>query len=99
MGVSILRHIESIKDCLAAVQYHHERYDGKGYPDGRKGEQIYLGSRIIAVADAYDAMITKRPYRKKPLTKQEAVKELKSNSGTQFDPKIVEIFLRILQKK
>jgi HD-GYP domain-containing protein (c-di-GMP phosphodiesterase class II) len=74
---------------------HHERWDGKGYPLGLKGEQIPLASRIIAVADAYDAMISDRVYRK-AMKKEEAVEEIKKNAGTQFDPEIVKIFLELI---
>lgn len=98
-GAQILAPLSFLDGVIDIVRQHHERYDGKGYPDGRKAEQIYLGSRIIAVADAFDAMTSKRPYRQRPLTKQEAIKELKSNSGTQFDPKVVKIFLKILKKR
>ena len=63
MGVSIIKHIESLKDCLAAIQYHHERYDGGGYPTGLKGDNIPLDARVLAVADSYDAMTSSRPWR------------------------------------
>ncbi|MBU1427287.1 phosphohydrolase, partial [bacterium] len=73
-------------------------YNGKGYPDGLSGENIPLGARILAVADAYDAMKSDRPYRR-ALTEETAIQELKRGSGTQFDSKIVEIFLEILKTK
>ncbi|MBI9096571.1 MAG: HD domain-containing protein [Sphaerochaeta sp.] len=76
------------KDVLA----HHERWDGKGYPRGLKQTQIPLTSRIIAVADSYDAMTYKRPYRD-PMGHQQACEEVKRCSGSQFDPKVVEAFL------
>jgi len=95
MGVSIIRHVESIKDCLAAVQYHHERYDGQGYPSGLKGNNIPLDARILAVADSYDAMTSARPYRN-PMTPGEAMSEIIHCSGTQFDPEIVKIFARVV---
>jgi len=75
-----------------AVLHHHERWDGTGYPDGLKGEDIPLLARIIAVADAYDAMTTDRPYRK-ALSKEDAVKEIIRCSGTQFDPGVTEVFV------
>jgi len=71
---------------------HHERWDGKGYPNGLKGEEIPLEARIVAIADAYDAMTSQRPYRE-PLSREEAAEELKRNAGTQFDPAIVKVFL------
>jgi HD-GYP domain-containing protein (c-di-GMP phosphodiesterase class II) len=73
------------------VLYHHERWDGAGYPDGRSGEQIPLGARIIFVADAFDAMTTDRVYRRK-LTVEDAITELHRCSGTQFDPEVVAAF-------
>jgi type III secretory pathway component EscS len=80
------------------VRYHHERYDGKGYPEGLAGEKIPLGSRIISVADAYQAMTEDRPYRP-ALTQEQAIAELKMGSGTQFDPRVVDVFIKILQSK
>lgn len=97
LGVDILRHIGDLSDCLPAIIYHHERYDGCGYPSGLKGDTIPLESRILAVADAYEAMTSPRVYRKR-LTSAEAIKELKTNSGTQFDPHVVEAFCRVLEK-
>lgn len=75
------------------VLAHHERWNGSGYPKGLKGEQIPLKSRIIAVADAFDAMISERPY-KNSLSREEAVKELIKNAGVQFDPELVKIFVK-----
>ncbi len=74
---------------------HHERWDGKGYPQGLAGESIPLLSRILAVTDAYDAMTSDRPYRK-GMSKQDAIKEIKNNSGTQFDPNIADVFIGII---
>jgi putative nucleotidyltransferase with HDIG domain len=76
------------------ILYHHERYDGRGYPNGLKGKEIPLGARIVAVADAFSAIIQDRPYRK-GRSFEEAVEEIKKNSGTQFDPVIVSAFLEI----
>lgn len=95
MGVSILKHVESLKDCLAAVQYHHERYDGGGYPSGLKGSNIPLDARILAVADSFDAMTSLRPYRDK-MTFEDALEEIIQCSGTQFDPEIVQIFVKLI---
>ncbi|MDP8253605.1 MAG: HD domain-containing protein [Candidatus Kaelpia aquatica] len=91
--VELLDSIPSFKKYVFAG-YHHERWDGKGYHQGLKGEEIPLGARIISVADALDAMTSKRTYRP-VLTFKEALKELKSNAGTQFDPKIIEETVRI----
>ncbi|MCL6559213.1 MAG: HD domain-containing protein [Firmicutes bacterium] len=81
-----------------AILYHHERWDGKGYPEGLKGKDIPLEARIIAVADAYDAMTTDRPYRK-ALTGEEAAREILSHAGNQFDPRIADVFAKLLEKK
>jgi diguanylate cyclase (GGDEF)-like protein/PAS domain S-box-containing protein/putative nucleotidyltransferase with HDIG domain len=92
LGVAILQHVESLRDCLAAVQYHHERYDGTGYPAGLKGDNIPLDARILAVADSYDAMISPRSYRS-ALSNKEAIEEIQRGAGTQFDSKVVHAFL------
>jgi HD-GYP domain-containing protein (c-di-GMP phosphodiesterase class II) len=96
-GAKILDSIEPIKDTREIIKHHHECFDGSGYPDGLKGEKIPLGARIIAVADAFGAMTTTRPYRN-ALSVDEAVNELNKFSGTQFDPKIVEIFISLLRE-
>lgn len=86
-----------MNDVIPLVWYHHERYDGKGYPDGLKGESIPLGARIILVADTFDAMICDRPYRKAK-TVEEALTELVWGKETQFDPKVVDAFLKVMEK-
>ncbi|MGB9779750.1 MAG: HD-GYP domain-containing protein [Caldanaerobacter sp.] len=97
MGYEIVKKLKVMENVAKIIRHHHERYDGKGYPDGLKGEDIPLGSRIIAVADAFDAMTSKRPYRESPLTIAEAVAELRKNAGVQFDPKVVEAFISIIE--
>lgn len=92
LGVAILQHVDNLKDCLAAVQYHHERYDGTGYPGGLKGDNIPLDARIMAVADSFDAMTSPRPYRP-ALSIKEAIEEVRRGAGTQFDSKVVHAFL------
>lgn len=89
----ILEPVEELSSIIETVRYHHERYDGHGYPEGLAGEDIPIGARIMTVADSYDAMTTKRPYRKTPLTQEEAVARLREGAGTQFDPHIVEVFV------
>jgi len=88
IGEYILAPIVNDTEILQLVRSHHERYDGTGYPDRIKGSQIPLGTRILAVADAYDAMTSDRPYRK-AMSSQIAFQEIKSKAGTQFDPEIV----------
>jgi putative nucleotidyltransferase with HDIG domain len=97
MGKQILETIDFLKDIVPLVLYHHEWWDGSGYPEGIKGEQIPLGARILAIADSYDAMTSDRPYRK-ALDQDVAVRELKKYAGTQFDPALVDIFIRELEK-
>ncbi len=94
LGVAIIKHVESLSGCLAAIQYHHEKYDGSGYPSGLKGENIPLDARILAVADSYDAMTSLRPYRHGKFTHEQATAELRQCAGTQFDPVIVEAFVK-----
>jgi HD-GYP domain-containing protein (c-di-GMP phosphodiesterase class II) len=91
----------SSPDLMSIAEYilcHHERWDGKGYPQGLKGEEIPLLSRILAVADAYDAMTQDRPYRK-AMSKEEAAAEIKKNAGSQFDPEIVRVFIERVLKE
>ncbi len=82
-----------------AILHHHERYDGKGYPYKLKGRDIPLFSRVISVADAYDAMTSERPYRKVLIEKNKALNELNDNAGTQFDPIVVKLFIDIMLKQ
>jgi diguanylate cyclase (GGDEF)-like protein/PAS domain S-box-containing protein len=97
-GANILRPVRSLGPVIPAVLHHHERWDGKGYPDGLAGEQIPLPARIIAVADAFDAMTTDRPYRP-ALTEEAAARELERGAGSQFDPSLVRVFLEVLAER
>lgn len=97
IGVEILKEIKQLHSVLPGVKYHHERYDGKGYPDGLAGENIPLIARILAVTDSYDAMTSNRPYRK-ALPEAIAQEELLRLKGQQFDPQCVDIFLSNLVK-
>ncbi len=97
VGEGIIKPIELLQPIKPFIRHHHEWYNGKGYPDGLSGKDIPLGARILAVADAYDAMKSDRPYRK-ALTEETAIQELKRGSGTQFEPKLVEVFLEILKQ-
>jgi diguanylate cyclase (GGDEF)-like protein/putative nucleotidyltransferase with HDIG domain len=91
-GVTILKHIKGLSGCLPTIQHHHERFDGGGYPAGLTAENIPLDARILAVADAFDAMTSPRPYRRGRLAHQAAIDELARCAGTHFDPEIVDIF-------
>jgi HD-GYP domain-containing protein (c-di-GMP phosphodiesterase class II) len=95
IGERIVRPIGFLTDALPAIAQHHERIDGNGYPHGLTGDLMTIEARILAVADAYDAMITERPYRK-PLPKAAAVAELQRCAGSQFDPTVVEHFVELL---
>jgi len=95
---SIIKHIKVLEPAIPIILHHHERYNGQGYPDGLKKEEIPIGARILAVVDAFEAMITKRPYRRSKTIKQ-AMKEIERNSGIQFDPKVVKAFLEVMGKK
>ncbi|NLL90297.1 MAG: diguanylate cyclase [Dehalococcoidales bacterium] len=95
LAAEILRHVVDLVSCVPAILHHHERFDGTGYPAGLEGDKIPIEARILAIADAYDAMLSPRPYRKK-LNYQEALEELKKCAGVQFDPHLVEIFIEVV---
>ncbi len=97
-GYDILSRVDGLKDVTGAMRYHHERWDGKGYPLKLKGEAIPLLARIIAVADTYDAMVSTRPYRK-GMDPKVAYDEIVRYSGTQFDPAVVEAFKKAFQNE
>ncbi len=92
IGTQILRGISFLEPVIPYVRHHHERFDGKGYPDGLAGEDIPIGGRLIAVADSFDAMTSTRPYRK-ALPVEAALDELRSAAGSQLDPTMVEAFM------
>ena len=98
MGAKIIEPVDFLKNSYEAIYHHHEKYNGKGYPDGLKEKDIPLLSRIIAVADAYDAMGSDRPYRKK-LNKVKILKELKDQSGKQFDPEVVKALISVIDRE
>lgn len=98
IGAEILKNITLIDHVKEAARSHHERYDGRGYPDGLKGEEIPLYARIIAVADSFDAMKSRRIYRS-PLDDQVVYNEIFQNRGTQFDPELADIFLKLLDEE
>lgn len=99
IGVNILYPLrKEFKEAILGIKYHHERYDGGGYPEGLKGRRVSLIPAIIALADAYDAMTSDRPYRK-ALSKEKAIEEIIKNKGKQFRPDVVEAFLSVLMKE
>lgn len=91
IGEEILNRVAAVKDAAAIILHHHERYSGHGYPHGLRGSDIPLGARIVAIADAYDAMLSDRPYRA-AIGHDAAVAELRAQAGLQFDPDLVELF-------
>jgi len=94
IGARILSPLSSLQKVGLYVRHHHEHYDGTGYPDGQEGDEIPLPSRIIMLADAFDAMTTDRPYRK-ALTRKEAFQRIGQGRGKQFDPRIVDLFFAL----
>jgi putative two-component system response regulator len=97
-GAQILEPLTFLGIIIELVRQHHEHYAGAGYPAGLRGDDILLGARIMHLADAYDSMISARSYRPNPFSKKDAIAEIQRNSGTQFDPKVVDVFLKIVDK-
>ncbi|HUK55253.1 MAG TPA: HD domain-containing phosphohydrolase [Nitrospiria bacterium] len=97
LGAQIIQPVKFLEPVVPLVRADHERWDGKGYPNGLRGEEIPLGARVVALVDAYDAMTFDRVYRKAP-GKEYAVNEMQKNAGTQFDPQLVKLFLEILKE-
>jgi putative nucleotidyltransferase with HDIG domain len=97
LAVEMLSKIRFLEDALAIPRYHHERWDGKGYPDGLTGEDIPLAARIFAVVDVWDALINERPSRE-ALTEEEAIAHIKNGAGSHFDPDVVQNFLKMVGK-
>jgi HD-GYP domain-containing protein (c-di-GMP phosphodiesterase class II) len=93
-GARLLFRVAALREAIPYVLYHHERWDGTGYPSGRAGEEIPLEARVLAVADAFDAMTSDRPYRR-ALSQAEALAEVERCAGTQFDPAIARLFLEL----
>jgi HD-GYP domain-containing protein (c-di-GMP phosphodiesterase class II) len=98
LGYRIARCSPALNQVAEPILQHHERWDGQGYPQGLKGEEIHLLSRILAIADAYEAMTAGRPGQKVTFT-EKAMTELRQGAGTRFDPHLVEIFLKMLQEE
>ena len=96
LGATIIRNIPHLVPCVNSILYHHERWDGDGYPEGLKGEEIPIEARILAIADSFEAMTSARPYRP-ALPIEEIIKELRKGAGLQFDSKLVEVFVGIIE--
>lgn len=96
IGADILRPIQMLHEIIPLILYHHERWDGNGYPERLHGEEIPMGARIVALADVFQALVSDRPYRK-AFSRKEAIKIIEEGSGTQFDPGVVAVFLEILR--
>ncbi len=98
IGANILQGVDFLKGIVNIVKYHHERYDGKGYPDGLSGDDIPLEAAILSVADSFDAMTSDRPYRQ-ALPIEKAIDEIKNSEGKQFDPKLAKVFVEIIKNE
>jgi diguanylate cyclase (GGDEF)-like protein len=95
LALDIVKYVVGLRDCINAILYHHERYDGQGYPKGLKGKDIPLDARIMTIADSYDAMKSERNYKARGMTEEEALKELEKCAGTQFDPELIDVFVKL----
>jgi HD-GYP domain-containing protein (c-di-GMP phosphodiesterase class II) len=96
LGATIISNIPHLAPCVNSILHHHERWDGGGYPEGLKGEEIPIEARILAIADTFEAMTSARSYRP-ALSLEKIVKELRQGAGLQFDPKLVEVFIGIVE--
>ncbi len=98
IGAQIVAPIRFLGDAALVIRHHHERFDGSGYPDGLRGSAIPLAARIFAVADAFDAMTSDRPYRR-ALSSERAVEEIREGAGSQFDPDVVRVFVDMIEEE
>ncbi len=98
LGAEIIKAVHSLRSLAPIIRHHHERVDGRGYPDGLKGQDIPLEARIICLADSLEAMASDRPYRK-ALSYEDILYEIESNKGTQFDPLVVDAFHNVLARE
>jgi len=98
IGAQILAPLVHLGDIVQMVKSHHERFDGTGYPDGLRGEEIPQGGRVIAAAEVYDALTTSRPYQEK-MTPEQAVERMADLSGTVLDPRVYEALVRIVARR
>lgn len=97
-GVQMIQDVKILEPAFDVIRYHHEKWDGTGYPYGLSGEDIPLPARIFAVADVFDALTADRPYRKRAFTFDEAVEVIRKDSGTHFDPEVADVFLDVVLK-
>ena len=97
IGAHIINTAKGMEESARIIRHHHERYDGTGYPDGLKGEAIPAGARIVAIADAYEEMVSRRVYAD-GIAPQEALLELIRGKGTQYDPDLVDCFVELMTK-
>lgn len=97
LGASMVAEVPFLADTAELVRHHHENWDGSGYPDGLAGQDIPLGSRILAVATDYDAMVSERPYHQ-AMPKEQAASEIKEAVGHKYDPEVVEVFLDVIDR-
>ncbi|OFX13591.1 MAG: hypothetical protein A2Z18_07330 [Armatimonadetes bacterium RBG_16_58_9] len=98
-GAEMVEAVPFLASSANLVRYHHEYWDGSGYPDGLAGEQIPLGSRILSVAADYDAMVSERPYHPEALGVEEALAQIRAGSGAKYDPRVVEVFIRVIEEE
>jgi putative nucleotidyltransferase with HDIG domain len=96
LGATIVGNVPNLAPCVSTILHHHERWDGTGYPEGLKGEQISVEARILAIADSYEAMSAARPYRP-ALCSEKVLTELRRGAGSQFDPELVQVFIGIVE--
>jgi diguanylate cyclase (GGDEF)-like protein len=96
LGANIVGNIPNLVPCVSSILHHHERWDGGGYPEGLKGEEIPIEARILAIADSFEAMTSARPYRP-ALSREEVMEKLREGAGSQFDPKLVEVFIGLIE--
>jgi len=98
VGAKMLNEIFHLKDSMPYILYHHERWDGSGYPEGLKGRNIPIGARMLALADAFDALTTRRPYHQ-PETRDAVFNIFRSETGKHFDPDLVPAFIGIIENR
>ena len=94
-SLKIIEHLEFLKPAMPIIKHHHEKYDGTGYPDGLKGDNIPMGARVMSVVNAFEAMVSASPYKGKKISIAQAIKEIENNKGSQFDPKAVHAFIEV----